>query len=836
YNISPGSKFKIEVCGTGGCDKSDNYFTVTSGTTQPSDTVSASVVSAAEDKAGGQYNFGPGRGNLNPNANDWNFQVNLSLGSSKTVKSMNLIHNVYGEGWSTSVTSPLGKLLYPIVVYRDGVQVNTSYDQLLGTYPSGLSKFYFYVQPETAPFRGGKLTINFTDGTSVSSTVPSSSVLQENKFVIGDAIAVTSAQSSINVRSAPGGAILGEQSAVATGRVIGGPQRAYVSGVYFIFWQVDFTFGMDGWVAEGGIEKLLTGALTISASGPAQSITAGAVNVNVANINLAATTSSEDLKMNFIELSTAVGSGPSNITKCVIYDGAISLQSGTNQVMFLTNSSTTRFNFDAPLIIQKGTTKTLALRCDFSTTAQGSFQFGYSAEHANPVVTGVVSGQSVPVREITSYAGLITVSRAGTLSVSLDPSSPPFKLAAAGTTDQTLTVLTVSAGSEPVELIKLAIQLSNSQYNSPSDVVKVTAYGVAYGDFTKVGEAYFAGINNPDLTNVAFGNCAGCSKFIITADSKKSLTLKADLASQGVSQLGTPGALVSIDYDNDSDGTYGTGLWSGTTINRTSTADTITPGVRVLKSYPTIEMIPLSNTKIAAGRRDLLKFKVTASPSGNVGLAELGFEIGAVVQPFVCCTDYLENFNLYGYTDSSFSVPMSGVQSDGALQSYNARNKVFFNGNPSRVNIGVNNLSGTSSSTAVIPAGAIRYFVLRADITLSGTSYSSVTSKLMGDSRQVFNPNYSTPTSNGTYLETFSNLKSVIYPGTGFIWTPFSRSTVIDLNAVDYANGYGVPGLPASGIQQVLTASAGSSAASVAESQLIELIREFINRFQVFVK
>lgn len=144
----------------------------------------ASLVSADKDVISGT--FAPG-GNYNKRVfSDWHWTVNLqgsNLGANeaKHIQSMTLYHALGGEGWSTSGSpnNDLGKGLYPLLVIGKGYQ-NTAYDQDIAL--SDLSQsnpnfsFDIWGQPESTRFYGGRLVIKFTDGTSVTAQIPSSTI------------------------------------------------------------------------------------------------------------------------------------------------------------------------------------------------------------------------------------------------------------------------------------------------------------------------------------------------------------------------------------------------------------------------------------------------------------------------------------------------------------------------------------------------------------------------------------------------------------------------------------------------------------------------------------
>jgi hypothetical protein len=137
--------------------------------------VSASVSSIYDDRAGRIGVFGAGPGNpaasSRGNANDFVWNVALTLGAEKTIKSITINHPSYGEYWSTVNTSA-----YPLVVYVGDAKKNNDYGQSLGTYGAGTTNLVIYGQHENPYFTGGNITITFEDNsTPVTANIPASS-------------------------------------------------------------------------------------------------------------------------------------------------------------------------------------------------------------------------------------------------------------------------------------------------------------------------------------------------------------------------------------------------------------------------------------------------------------------------------------------------------------------------------------------------------------------------------------------------------------------------------------------------------------------------------------
>jgi hypothetical protein len=86
--------------------------------------------------------------------------------------------------------------------------------------------------------------VRFTSG----STTPVST-----RFTIGQQ--VTPSGASLNVRATPAGTLSGTQASGAIGTVIGGPVAAALNGTNYIWWQINFTSGPDGYVGEDNLTE-----------------------------------------------------------------------------------------------------------------------------------------------------------------------------------------------------------------------------------------------------------------------------------------------------------------------------------------------------------------------------------------------------------------------------------------------------------------------------------------------------------------------------------------------------------------------------------------------------
>ncbi len=502
--------------------------------------------------------------------------------------------------------------------------------------------------------------------------------------------------------------------------------------------------------------------LSIAGTPAAQTIVAGATGQTVSAINFDATQSGEDVRFNaakfrFTESLTTTD----DLNNCAAYDGATRLNSSS--VTLDTDATDFNFSFDTPLLVAKGTVKNVAIKCDIpSSITGGTFSVGFTSA-VTFTGTGVTSSQTITPTSSTAatQAGnTMTVASGGALTVALDSSSPSATLAAAGTSGVTLTALRFNGTNEDMKLDRIALQMSNgAASSSPDNLTQVTIWDGA----TQVGTATFAG------TRFATSTLSG--NVIIPANGFKVLTVKGDLAGIGTGQATTTnGLVIEVDYDgSDSTGTRAVGQQSGTTINTSSTTDTDTSPVRVYRSYPTFAVIDVPTTNLVSGENIIYRFSITASNTGfGVGIDEITANIAT------SSISALSDMELYAYTDSGFSSPVSG----------------FTGGLLAEINSGGNVTTGNKSfdlgtSELQIPAGGTRYFEIRIDATLSGSGTEQISTKIMGDTGSSVGP-------------TLTVAASTAVSAANFVWSG-NATTTSESTHLDWTNGYAVPGLPAGG-------------------------------------
>ncbi|PIQ92343.1 MAG: hypothetical protein COV70_00785 [Parcubacteria group bacterium CG11_big_fil_rev_8_21_14_0_20_39_22] len=504
--------------------------------------------------------------------------------------------------------------------------------------------------------------------------------------------------------------------------------------------------------------KAAAATISVSADPVDQNVVAGTQDFTLANVRVDATASGEDLKFISFKISLAGTNTPTQLTGCKLYNGSTALNTGSNIPTMAAGSNTITLD-GGGVTVPKGVVSTLTFKCNLSgsATAGNTFQLGIPAA-STLSATGVTSGSTATLSGSAATGQTMTVVSSGSFTVEKSDSSPSYDIVAAGTTGNVVGVLKLRATNEDITLNKLALQMSNSSASStPANITKVTLHKA---DGTQVGEAVFAG------TRYATSTVSGLT---LNRDVETLLTIKVDLKDIGTTGAGTQGALVQIDYDgNDSTGTQGTGA---TTINTGSSSDTAVDGIRVFKSYPTVERISDGIAEnLRNGDQPLLRFKVTANSKGNIGLDSFSFRLSTT-------TATVSSINAFAYEtlgpDGQLNDPVSGVNASGKLDDTNA---VWVDGS---TDIQIDIDSNGTDTALQIPAGETRYFEIRGDVSGAATG-ASIQTTLRGDAAY---PSLATLMGNATAVNADTN--------NNFVWSPNATTTSVQASN-DWTNGYRV--------------------------------------------
>ena len=502
-----------------------------------------------------------------------------------------------------------------------------------------------------------------------------------------------------------------------------------------------------------------SGALTITVAPTpsAQTIVAGGTERLFANYQLDASQSGEDIRISSMKAQLTFATGDdSELSGCRLYDGGNALNStvvDTASANATPNEYT--FTFDQALVIPKQTVKTLALKCNVSTSATnlGEFSWGITNTAANITPTGVVSGSEI-TESVTAATGQTMTIGTGSLAVTEDTSSPSYSVVAGGTTGQVVGVYRFVASNEAMNLTRLGLSLTNTASSTPSDLTNVTIWDGG----TQVGSVQFTGSANAVATST-FN-----TPVTLTKDVPKLLTIKADVGSIGPNQPAYEGHLIAIDFNS----AQASGLESGST--REASGSTSVDGIRIFKSYPVITYVTTGGTAIS-GAQTLLNLSITAS-GNDVTLNKLTFKVATTTADLTSPTFTGPNGNV---ASTTLATALAGTTGDAYLT-------VYFD-------------STTNTADKTIAAGTTKNYTLGGTIALTGSSNTvgSVSVALRADTAFPAVPS-SLVTGTGTTTNAYmASTTQTSLAASNIIWSPMTTTTPTT-SANDWTNGYGLPG------------------------------------------
>lgn len=507
--------------------------------------------------------------------------------------------------------------------------------------------------------------------------------------------------------------------------------------------------------------------VSVATSPSPQTVVKGVSSFIFARYVFDASASGEDIRVSSLKLrDTYASAGATNLSNCRLMDGAAVLTTGGNSVdpsLDGTSPDDITFRFDTPLIVTKGALKTISLACNISNSATtaSTHAWGINSGVSGSVsATGATSGATITPSVITDTGSTMTIAANGSLAITLDASSPSERYALSGKTDTLISMLKLEAQNEDLKINKIALILTTATAGL-ADVSKVSVWdGTA-----KVGEGVITASNGK--VTIRF-----TQDFIVPKDSTKQLSVRADLAALGINQPGTSGHLIAINYNGtDVTETEAIGQGSGQTINPPVGSNTNAGGIRLVKTYPTLELLSIPSNTLVNGSQTLYRFKVTADAANDSGLYKFTFlrTVSGVT---------LSDFSLYAFTNTEFS---------NAAYSWNTVNRTPASADINGyVEIYFDPVNGAGNEAIHIPKGETRYFELAANVS-GASSGDSASISLQGDSAY--------------YASGYSGTATAIDADTNdnVIWSPDTTTTSVPATS-DWLNGYRLPGLASTGL------------------------------------
>ncbi len=447
-----------------------------------------------------------------------------------------------------------------------------------------------------------------------------------------------------------------------------------------------------------------------------QTVVAGTNGFTFANVVLDGQGTGEDIRITQMKMAqhTTGSAYPALISGLKLYDGSTEMLTSNDPDPTSTTvaaSATSTFTFVNAVVIPKGTTKTLTLKANISKSiASGTTSFGVQADATAAVsAIGKDTGNSITPTYSYSDGQAMTLTSAGTLSLSADASTPIAGLLPGNSTGIAVGVMGATSQNEDVNLEKIYMRVGAINSGGPDQFDKLWLT-----DGTKtVGVTPTSSDSNAPV-QILFD--MSLDPFVVPKGTNKLFTLKVDTSNVDMSNSakGTPGQGFQLSIFATGDVTAkGASSGNAATVSGTPTYNAFT----IYRSTPTYAQVALSNS-FGGGLRELSKFTITADPKGPVGVYKFSFAIST------SSISYVRDFYV---TDSSFTQgPITAIQAHDTSVASNPDYLEFLFDTDG---------GGTANGGEYreVPAGASRTFTLSGTVTDDSTSGGSVSVSLLGD-------------------------------------------------------------------------------------------------------
>ncbi|MBI4281716.1 hypothetical protein HY625_02715 [Candidatus Uhrbacteria bacterium] len=391
----------------------------------------------------------------------------------------------------------------------------------------------------------------------------------------------------------------------------------------------------------------------------AASIVPGATNVPLAELGLDASNSGEDIRVTqVVYTDTVVGAGAD------IADWAnlkLTKDDGTTLVADIgqptgTGTGTFTFSLTTPIVVTKKTTTVVKLFGDYKSGVGVALEThtwrvgaASAVTTANISAAGVTTGTTVAptMSPLAGGAGLattggqaMTYAGTGTLTTSLDSSSPTAGVVVAGKTGVVATVLKMVGANETNRVETVTFTLGGSA--NSADVAKAYLYD---GD-TKIAEGYFSASVAPTVTfDITARN------FLVKNLETKRLVVKLDLNSTIAGAVSGDTMTVSLAAAGD---LVAKGLSSGSTVNASVLVTGASLGIR--KTIPTFTKNAGNTTTLVPGTMDYA-LDIYADPAADVVFRTIAVPTATQATP---AAD--EDFLRFAVSETHASTPAAANQ------------------------------------------------------------------------------------------------------------------------------------------------------------------------------
>ncbi|MBU4339260.1 hypothetical protein KKD57_06985, partial [Patescibacteria group bacterium] len=377
---------------------------------------------------------------------------------------------------------------------------------------------------------------------------------------------------------------------------------------------------------SGNTQTVKAAALTVSRNTlPASAnIIVGQKDVNLSSWRFDATASGEDIRVTSLGFTAlALGFAATNTNALTLYVGGVA-QTPINDAIAATTGATaasSTFALDTPIIITKGTYKTVELHGDKDTVASDDTE-NWGMGGNSVTAYGVSTGNTVTASITADNGPTLTSKPNGTLTIETS-GNPVSSIVRAGSTGNVFTNIKLSADYEDLRLDQLIVHVIDGGYT-------FSAPAGNYQDVTNVaiydGTTLLAQSSIDSSNQRTFDFNAG--DLTIPMGGSKTLTIKADMATVDKTNDNSPGTAnvdLIIGLNGGAAGIKTTGVASNTIITGSTYEDfrSSSSSVMVMKnSIPTVTLPTSSNslgaaTSLTNGSIVVYAYKVTAPAGGG---------------------------------------------------------------------------------------------------------------------------------------------------------------------------------------------------------------------------
>ncbi|MDD5110385.1 MAG: hypothetical protein PHI63_04180 [Patescibacteria group bacterium] len=472
-------------------------------------------------------------------------------------------------------------------------------------------------------------------------------------------------------------------------------------------------------------------AVSVSNTPVSQTVVGGTQNFTFANFRVDASDSGEDVKITQMkaELVTTVAA-PNAFSNWRILDGStvLTTSSSPDPTGATAGGATTTFIFTNPLIITKGTVKTLSVQASVQSSAtSGTIRVGLPTEHATGLQfssTGKDSGDTTTVTLSVANGQTMTLSSGGTLTVAALTSNYPAGLLPANTNGLEVGVFRMTSVREPIRIEQIYLTATSTRNLTTSNVKSafnqiraIHLYDGATEITPSVGvqpTTTSAHENRTVLIDIT------SNPIIVNTDSAKDILVKVDTSAvtrYPQASNGDPGQGFTLSLNGATDLTA-KGAQSGTTLGASSitlsgaslNAWSVMGSVPTVTTYAdlaTSEKIGASGTlpKLAAGsQKEIYRFKVAADSAGDVYLFSVA--IGTDMQKATVTNPFISLADTGAQVAATTTAMLDATTSTARL--YRSWNFIFTSDGLAPTN--------TTYSPYRLPLGTSKLFVMKGDI------------------------------------------------------------------------------------------------------------------------